>query len=425
MSRTKGNAFFGAVMCALLGGAIVGCAVGAPPGFSAGERWTLPLVGPMENGLLLVPVTVGGSGPYLFIADPDAPVTVLDPAIVSVAKLGLANGGRMLDESDVHRPMQIAVARALTIGSLTVGRTEMLVAPSRFVAQGRAVVGRLGRDVLRDTVSMDLDRDRGVVELATQGQFVPDAAFTKLGYEKLVYRRETWIPPVTRRLVTATIDGKRSTLHLDLGDVPSQLRRGHWASRGLVPMPREQQFLDEANSLRTVKEQTVANQVVLGTAVASAHPLIPFGDKRWEETDIDGTLGLAFFAPYRVVANWHTATVWLAARAPDASSAAARIARWPSLQACAESGCADVSITAATPFSLLTIRRAEASAPLDLLLDVAGRAVSVSLPAGTSEFVWQVPPAVVTPGQGATARVVDASPYPRVCTLEGPCALLL
>ena len=35
-----------------------GCAVGAPPGFSDGDLWTFPLVAPLEDDLLLVPVYV-------------------------------------------------------------------------------------------------------------------------------------------------------------------------------------------------------------------------------------------------------------------------------------------------------------------------------------------------------------------------------
>ena len=38
---------------------------------------------------------------------------------------------------------------------------------------------------------------------------------------------------VTRRLVSANIDGQSYDLHLDLGDVPSQLRHEHWAGAKL------------------------------------------------------------------------------------------------------------------------------------------------------------------------------------------------
>src|SRR5207237_1156911 len=63
-----------------LGGA---CTVGAPPGFSSGDHWAFPLVGPLEDGVLLVPVTINGKGPYLFLLDPDAPLTSIDEALAA------------------------------------------------------------------------------------------------------------------------------------------------------------------------------------------------------------------------------------------------------------------------------------------------------------------------------------------------------
>ena len=59
-----------------------GCSVGAPPGFSSGDRWAFPLVGPLEDGLLITPATVHGHGPYLFAIDPDATVSAVDKNIV-------------------------------------------------------------------------------------------------------------------------------------------------------------------------------------------------------------------------------------------------------------------------------------------------------------------------------------------------------
>src|SRR5438552_10541152 len=34
---------------------LAGCSVGAPSGFSGGDHWTFPLVGPLEDGLLITP----------------------------------------------------------------------------------------------------------------------------------------------------------------------------------------------------------------------------------------------------------------------------------------------------------------------------------------------------------------------------------
>ena len=76
-----------------------GCTVGAPPGFSSGERWTFPLVGPLEDGLLLTPATVHGHGPYLFAIDPDANVSEIDKQVVEDAGLRIGVGPHRIDET--------------------------------------------------------------------------------------------------------------------------------------------------------------------------------------------------------------------------------------------------------------------------------------------------------------------------------------
>src|SRR5687768_3332486 len=72
-----------ALACVLL----AGCAVGAPPGFSDGDLWTFPLVAPLEDDLLLVPVYVADKKePMLFMIDPDSAVSTIDSALQSELK---------------------------------------------------------------------------------------------------------------------------------------------------------------------------------------------------------------------------------------------------------------------------------------------------------------------------------------------------
>jgi len=89
-SRSRRNAALAALV-------LGGCAVGAPTGFSSGDQWTVPLVGPLENGVLLVPVYIGkeNAGPYLFAIDPDATVSAVDDKIVSEAHLRSGQGPRL------------------------------------------------------------------------------------------------------------------------------------------------------------------------------------------------------------------------------------------------------------------------------------------------------------------------------------------
>jgi len=66
---------------------LAGCASSGTSGFSKGDHWTFPLVGPLEDGLLITPATVKGKGPYLFLIDPDANLSVIDQQVVDEAEL--------------------------------------------------------------------------------------------------------------------------------------------------------------------------------------------------------------------------------------------------------------------------------------------------------------------------------------------------
>src|SRR5262245_26876022 len=83
---------------------VAGCSIGAPSGFPSGESWTFPLVGPLENGLLVTPVTIRGHGPYLFAIDPDALVSEIDTAVYRDAQLWSGQGPRRVDETDTSHP---------------------------------------------------------------------------------------------------------------------------------------------------------------------------------------------------------------------------------------------------------------------------------------------------------------------------------
>ena len=84
---------------ALLLGVLAACTVGAPPGFSSGESWAFPLVGPLEDGALLVPVKVNGKGPFLFLIDPDAPFTSIDEGVAKELDLYGRQGPRLASEN--------------------------------------------------------------------------------------------------------------------------------------------------------------------------------------------------------------------------------------------------------------------------------------------------------------------------------------
>src|SRR5689334_331044 len=114
-----------------------GCTVGAPPGFpSSGDRWTVPLVGPLEDGLLLVPALVNGKGPYVFAIDPDAHVSIVDQEVVKETGARTGEGPHLLDETDTQQPRFFAEILRWDLGSLTVQgpKSAQIVPPHTFDA---------------------------------------------------------------------------------------------------------------------------------------------------------------------------------------------------------------------------------------------------------------------------------------------------
>src|SRR5437660_107636 len=105
-----------------------GCAIGAPPGFSQGSTWTLPLVDPLADGRLITSLYIEGKGPYLVAIDPDAPVTVLDGNIIAETGIPAHSGPREIDESDVSHPMFHATVTNMRIGDLAISQRTVLVA---------------------------------------------------------------------------------------------------------------------------------------------------------------------------------------------------------------------------------------------------------------------------------------------------------
>src|SRR4051794_39998718 len=110
--------------CLLL--ALASCTVGAPTGFSSGDHWSFPLVGPLENGLLFVPVTIQGKGPYVFAIDTDAPTSIVDDQVVEDAGLRTGAGPHLLDESDHNQPRFYAEVLDLKVGTLVVERRSAM-----------------------------------------------------------------------------------------------------------------------------------------------------------------------------------------------------------------------------------------------------------------------------------------------------------
>ena len=456
-------------LIATIGASLGACAIGAPPGFSEGKSWSFPLVGPLEDSLLIVPVFINDKGPYLMAIDPDAPNSAVDEGVVSEAQLYGSLGARQDDEQDQRHQMRQAEVLQVKLGSLTVrNRSFTVVKIGTFSSAGRQLRGILGRDVIADSLVFGFDRDRGVAYLSTQDGFVKPINAAPLPFEILSSQLAStgagqlpWLPS-GRRIAKATIGTQTFKLHLDLGGVYSQLRGQLWAKAGLTTKNEKAVLTDEVGTQREIDQVGIASTVTAGPITAHDLPFAPFDDRRWETDDIDGTLGLNFFRNYAVWANWDKTTFYVQPR-ETADQTKDRLARWgaPQLAKCEHLGCVTIEFAdggatspsaeaagpgaqpnAAPPTAApsntppgqrqLTVHR-DASA-MDLNLEILAEAVDASgvsihqprvvinLPAGEGSAASLVPSTIYG---NAHFVVRDISPFPRSCGRAGGCIMML
>lgn len=421
---------------------LAGCTVGAPPGFSSGDSWSAPLVGPLEGGPLLVPVKVHDKGPYLFMIDPDSPVSHVDEALAGELGLHTEIGTEFVDESDKARGLKFAEVLRIQVGTLTVRQKSFWVmGVGAFNHAGRQVRGVLGRDILADSLVFGFDRKRGMAYIATQKGFIAPENSAVIGYRLEKSRLADGVRAVSRRLTHATINGKEFTMHVDLGAVDSQLREGKWAAAGLTEVPLQRTLVDEAGTHRQTTKAGIAQSVALGTAQGGQVLFVPYDDKRWSDQTYDGTIALNFFAGTAVWINFDDSKLYLA---PEAAGdlTKERIDRWGSaeLSACAEPACTTAKLLvpeaegeAAMPSSTPVLHIERSADVKDLAFEVLIEARSAEgVPAGLPNLLAVFPAGSTTMTQGLDARfagatfaVIDVDPFPRTCATDGACAYLL
>lgn len=445
---------------------LASCTAGAPAGFSGGDRWTIPLVGPLEDGRLLVPALVNGKGPFVFAIDPDARISVVDEQVVAGAELrtGSVNASGdetfALDEAGVRRALTFAQVSEWQLGTLNVhGSWPAEVVPrGTYDGDGRRIYGLIGRDIIAESLAFGFDRDLGVVTLMTTKSFEREdlsSGWASLKFDDLVSHVDSveMVPP-PRRVVEATIGDSTFTLHVDLGVTASQLRRELWAKAKLVPMETHGVAVDEVGTSRVIGNGAVAETVHVGNrngawggkdqrgGWTTPHvAFVAYVDKRWTTRDLDGTLGLGFFKPFKVFADWHTTAIYVTPREDTASTTTARIGRWQSktLTSCPHLGCVEVKlvdplagkppgeIPLKHPGVIVSVTRDPGAAiDLEVLVSTQPRDqgpplqwLVANLPAGVDRAMTHLPADYV----GATLAVVDASPFPRAC--RGGCVDLL
>ena len=406
------------------------CAFGAPPGFSAGDTWTMPLVEPLSGGRLLTIVRVEDRGPYVFAIDPDAPLTTVDPEVVTRGEFRAQLGPRRVDEGDTSHPTFYAELTDMRVGDLSVSLVHVAVSEAHaFDDDGRRIHGVLGRDVIADSLVFSFDRDRGVAWLTTQEAFQPPADASMIGYRKAWAR----VQAVPRRLAKVNVDGHEVDLHLDLGEKVSTLVPQYWDKTGLRPIEWHLTMIDEVGTHHDVDKLGIAERVEVGGIERTGLGFASYADKRFWWGRFDGSLGLDFLRPYVVAADWHHSTLYLTPRKPATASRTVRLSRW-NMPACAEPGCVRLPLAPATaalpaePRPTLQIRRDPASTgPLSVIVHATSRAGRTLPP-----FELVLPSNVTSLHTSldsmygdATLEVVDASPFPRMCGNPSGCVIAL
>lgn len=373
-------------MRALLFLALSGCAVGAPPGFGKGESWSVPLVAPLEDDLLLVPVHLHDRAEaVLFMIDPDSAVSSIDNRLVRELKLYSYPGQRELNELDRRVPVFLAEVKKVRVGELEVANRRMRVHRfGTFWAGGRLVRGILGRDVVADSLMFSADRDRGIVMLATQGSLSPPPQATVITYRNFFHRR---IAPV--KVNRAHV----FDMHIDLGARTTMLWGPLIQKAGLPKLNVRAELQDEYGTSWQEDWGGLAAIVEAGDARADALVVLPFGDKRLVDESIHGALGQNFLSRFNVTVNWHERTFWLKRRTADLiGTAGERLRRWgKAFAGCERPACVQIELVRDPPGASAEATPATSPASPDAQTAAGAAAPSVQPPANATARGAQSP----------------------------------
>lgn len=387
------------------------CVVGAPPGFSSGDLWTVPLVAPLENDLLLVPVSINGEGPFLFMVDPDSPTSSIESSLQSGMKLYATRAATQAQNEDDHLVrVVLAEVRKMTIGTLSIRNMKVRVHDdATFWSGGRRVRGILGRDVISDSLIYSFDRDRGKMYIATQGNLKTPEGALPLSFTQSYSQHR-------RYLATIKLNRQHKlTMHLDLGARTSMLWPALIKDYKMPNLPVQAELVDEYGFKRTVNSGTMAGIVEAKKTLANAVLMLPYGDKRLEPEDLDGIMGQNFWSRYNVTVNWHHKKFWLQPRSRNlAALSKERIGRWgDSLAACAEPACVKATLLGGPAKAPTADPAAVDPAAADpAAADPAAADPATADPAAAADPAAPAPPAPVTDPATVPADAAVRVPEP-------------
>lgn len=409
------------------------CVVGAPPGFSSGDLWTVPMVAPLENDLLLVPVSIDGEGPFLFMVDPDSPSSSIESSLQSSLNLYASRAATQVQNEDDHLVrIVLAEVKKMTVGTLSIRNMKVRVHDdATFWSGGRRVRGILGRDVISDSLIYSFDRDRGMMYIGTQGHLKVPKDAMPLGFTQSYSRHR-------RYLASFKINRKHKvTMHLDLGARTSMLWPALIKEYKLPTLPVQAELVDEYGTRRVVNSGTMAGILTAKKTETNAVVMLPYQDKRLEPEELDGIIGQNFWSKYNVTVNWHHKKFWMQPRSTDlASLSKERIARWgDQLAGCANPACIQVHLNggpakpapveaappAATPESTPHSATTEDAVPAAATPAGGAPAVPVAKPAPPAPAAEPSPePIASKPEPAPTPTPTPAAPYSLLIEREAP-----
>lgn len=391
------------------------CAVGSPPGFSEGNLWSAPIVNPLENGLLIVPVMFKDKGPYLFSVDLDSQFSSIDRGIAAEVSLRGGFNGTLPDERDRKVPVYYAEVESITVGNLTVRNKALHVHKmGTFWNEGREIRGLLGKDILADSLISQFNRDDGLLQIATQGNLPSPGVGQDFGYFEEVgdfYRR---VAP--RRVVTAQVNGTPTKVHFDMGSRTSTLRTKTAVALGGVATEVQGVWVDDLGTNHPIKKAARVDSVSFAGVEKRDVLLIDYPDKRFAENEMKGSIGMDILSALNIWYHPHKGRIHVWPRQALSVATAERIRRWPSFGACAETGCATIAVSGSDEAPVLNVSR-DPAAPAGAYgvvlgsLKTPGPYVYVTIPEGKNEVSWPISP-IFSPGELA---VLDVAPFPRQC----------
>jgi len=271
-----------------------------------------------ENPLILVATQVNGRGPYEFILDTGAGMSLLAPRLA--AELGIvASGSR--EGRGAAGAVQVSMAR---VDSLAIGEAKSGPLPVGVTAEvdrigaavGHRIDGDIGYDFLK-AFRLTLDYQRRMVRLAHSGYpgghpgGYEVAGAGASAHAEVPFRLAGPVKPLV--LVPAFVNGRGPhTFVLDTGASATVLSPQLAAllrieTTAAEPMTGAGGMLQA--TLGRVGSLTVGSAALANVAVMVADFLGELG--RVVETPLDGILGYNFLRHFRVTLDYPAATLWL------------------------------------------------------------------------------------------------------------------